>query len=307
MPDQPVGNQTPLVSVLTPSFGQARWLEDNLLSVEAQTYTQIEHVVMDGGSTDGSVDILRRHSGDGLLWVSEPDDGQSDAINRAFAASSGEIIGWLNSDDAYFGPTAVEDAVAVFLADPAVVVVYGHALLVNAEGLILQTLWVPPFDRTLLRIHDFIIQPAVFIRRSAVGLRLVDPSYDFTMDYELFLRLSRTYEFRRLDRILAIDRHHAARKSYTMLDTWTADSARLEQRYGIARGSLARFGRKTWKILARVAGAKLVTSALNEPVAFSAVRDGPAALTRRQLITPRSAMEMGDLLADGPGRPTSSP
>lgn len=294
----------PLVSVLTPSFGQARWLEDNLSSVEAQTYPMIEHVVADGGSTDGSVEILRKHSRDGLSWVSEPDGGQSDAINRAFDRSSGEIIGWLNSDDAYFGPTVIKEAVALFVADPAVTVVYGHALLVNAEGRILQALWVPPFDRTLLRIHDFIIQPAAFIRRSAVGSLLVDPSYDFTMDYELFLRLSRRHRFRRLDRLVAIDRHHPARKSYTMPETWAADSARLAQRYRIARGPLGVGARKVWKILTRVAGAKLISPALAEPVAFHAIRDGRRALARRQLITPRSAMEMGDLPAQGPGGPT---
>ena len=295
----------PLVSVLTPSFGQARWLEDNLRSVEQQTYPAIEHIVADGGSTDGSVDILRKHSRDGLSWVSEPDRGQSDAINRAFARSSGEIIGWLNSDDAYFGPTAVEDAVALFLAHPSVAVVYGHALLVNAEGRVLQTLWAPPFDRTLLRIHDFIVQPAAFVRRSAVGPELVDPSYDFTMDYELFLRLARSRTFKRLDRLVAIDRHHPARKSYTMPETWAADNARLARRYGIARGPLGGAARKTWKILARMAGAMLIPRALAEPVAFHAVRDGRRALARRQLLTRRSAMDTGDPTTGGPGMPTS--
>ena len=98
----------PLVSILTPSFNQAAWLGDNLRSVACQTYPDIEHVVMDGGSTDGSVDILRA-AGDSIVWRSEPDRGQSDAINKAFSLSHGEIIGWINSDDAYFdcrAPTA---------------------------------------------------------------------------------------------------------------------------------------------------------------------------------------------------------
>ena len=146
------------MSVLTPSFGQARWLRDNLTSVESQTYERLEHIVMDGGSTDGSVDLLASRSRPGLTWRSEPDSGQSHALNKAFALSTGEIIGWLNSDDAYFGPTVVEDAVRAFESDPGLAVVYGHALLVNAEGLVLQALWVPPFDATLLRLHDFIVQ-----------------------------------------------------------------------------------------------------------------------------------------------------
>jgi len=86
----------PLVSVLTPSFNQAAWLTDNLGSVAAQTYPAIEHVVMDGGSTDGTLDILKT-AGDRVLWRSESDRGQADAINKAFAASSGEIIGWITS------------------------------------------------------------------------------------------------------------------------------------------------------------------------------------------------------------------
>ena len=285
----------PLVSVLTPSFGQARWLEDNLRSVEAQTYASIEHVVMDGGSTDGSVRILESRSRNGLIWTSEPDRGQSDAINRAFARSSGEIIGWLNSDDAYFGPTVVEEVVRIFETEPEVGVVYGHALLVNAEGLVLQVLWAPPFSRTLLRLHDFIVQPAAFIRRELVGDNLVDESFDYTMDYELWLRLARGQRFRRLDRILAIDRHHAARKSYTMWEVGRSDLARLERRYGVAHGPIATVARKTWKIASRLIGVTLISAALDEPVVFVAVRDGRIRLLLRQVATLRASMATGDL------------
>ncbi|MGH7485372.1 MAG: glycosyltransferase, partial [bacterium] len=150
------------VSILTPSYNQARWLPDNLRSVAEQSYPAIEHIVVDGGSTDGSVQTLAA-AAPTVLWESGPDEGQSDAINKAFARSTGDIVGWLNSDDAYFGPTVVEEAVALFAADPSIAVVYGHAILVNGSGLILQVLWAPPFDRSLLRLHDFIIQPAAFI------------------------------------------------------------------------------------------------------------------------------------------------
>ncbi len=264
----------PLVSVLTPSFGQARWLRDNLTSVESQTYERLEHIVMDGGSTDGSVDLLASRSRPGLTWRSEPDSGQSHALNKAFALSTGEIIGWLNSDDAYFGPTVVEDAVRAFESDPSLAVVYGHALLVNAEGLVLQALWVPPFDATLLRLHDFIVQPAAFIRRSSVGVPLVDESFDYAMDYELWLRLSRRHRFRRLNRIVAIDRHHAARKSYTMIDVGRSDHARLEREYGVSHGPIGTVARKTWKIAARLVGATLIRAAIDEPAVFHAIRDG---------------------------------
>jgi glycosyltransferase involved in cell wall biosynthesis len=284
----------PLVSVLTPSFNQARWLVDNLRSVAAQTYPTVEHVVMDGASSDGSVDLLQRHARAGLRWQTELDRGQSHALNKAFAMSRGQIIGWLNSDDAYFGPTVIEAAVRIFEAEPDVAVVYGHALLVNAQGLVLQVLWAPPFSRTFLRLHDFIVQPAVFIRRDVLGQSLADESFDYTMDYELWLRLAQHHRFKRLDRIVAVDRHHAARKSYTMMDVGVAEHARLERQYGVASGRTGAVGRKVWKIASRLIGATLVPAAISEPVVFHAVRDGRARLFVRQVATRRAAMATGD-------------
>jgi len=290
-----VAQSGPLVSVLTPSYGQAQWLEDNLRSVEAQTYQPIEHVVMDGGSVDGTIAILERRSRSGLVWVSEPDNGQSDAINRAFARSSGEIIGWLNSDDAYFGRDVVAEAVAAFAADPSIAVVYGHGALVDARGRILHALWAPSHNPTLLRLHDYVVQPAAFVRRSVVGPLLVDPGFDFSMDYELFLRLARRHRFQRLDRIVAIDRHHAARKSYTMVATSRADHARLVERYGIAHGLIGRLGRKIWKILSRLAGVRLIPVLRAEEVVFAATgRSGRLALLRRQVAALRAGMDTGE-------------
>jgi glycosyltransferase involved in cell wall biosynthesis len=282
------------VSILTPSFGQARWLTDNLVSVERQTFANIEHVVMDGGSTDGSIEVLERHSRPALMWRSEPDEGQSDALNKAFSVSRGAIIGWLNSDDAYFGPTIVEDVVRIFEAEPDVAVVYGHGVLVNADGLVLQIQWAPPFSRTLLLLHDFILQPTAFVRREIVGERLVDDSFDFTMDYELWLRLAQRHRFKRIDRIVAVDRHHPARKSITMLDVGQADLARLQRRYGVAGGPAGGVARKAWKIAARLIGVTAIRAAVNEPVVFRAVRDRPLRLFVRQVATRRESMATGD-------------
>ncbi len=290
--------QQPLVSVLTPSFGQAKWLADNLSSVARQTYPAIEQIVMDGGSTDGSVDLLQRHARPGLAWRSEPDEGQSHALNKAFEMSRGDIIGWLNSDDAYFSATAVAEAVRVFQAKPDVAVVYGHGMLANATGLLLQALWVPPYSRSLLRLHDFIVQPAAFIRRNVLGDQFVDQSFDYTMDYELWLRLAQDNRFQRVDRILAIDRHHGARKSHVLAEVGRADHARLERRYGVAGGPVGRVGRKTWKIASRLIGTSLIRSALKETVVFDAERDAGGRLLVRQVGIPRAAMETGDDPAD---------
>lgn len=255
MGDPQAKHREPLVSVLTPSFGQARWLEDNLRSVEAQTYAPIEHVVMDGGSTDGSVGILKSRSRDGLIWASQPDRGQSDAINRAFARSSGEIIGWLNSDDAYFSSDVVARAVEVFREHPDVGVVYGHAALVNGDGMLLQVLWTPTFASTVLRAYDLICQPTVFVRRSVVGRQeFVDPAFDYCMDWELLLHLARRTRFYRLDRILSIDRHHLQRKSLTRLDLAAQDQKLIVQRYRIPRVAAWRVLRRVTTFVIRLAG-----------------------------------------------------
>ena len=196
-----------------------------------QTYPRIEHVVMDGGSTDGSVELLRRTPD--VHWRSEPDRGQSHALNKAFAASHGEIIGWLNSDDAYFDRAVVEDVVGCFQAHPEVDVVYGHAARADQRGRVSHVLWVPPFSRWLLHWKCFLVQPAVFFRRAALGDRFLDERFQFAMDWELWLRLARSSTFHRLDRVLAIDRDQPGRKINTWQAVLETDRQRLATTYGI--------------------------------------------------------------------------
>lgn len=287
-------SRQPLVSVLTPSFNQARWLVDNLRSVAAQMYPHIEQVVMDGGSTDGSVEILR-NARRNVRWRSEPDQGQSHALNKALAESEGDIIGWLNSDDAYFSTDAVESAVRLFAANPQVDVVYGHAALANADGLILQIIWVPPFNYRLLRLHNFIIQPAVFIRRAALGTHIADEAYDYAMDRELWLRLGRNHRFARLNRILAIDRHHLSRKSLSRPDLARADYSRLVAAYGVRSGLWPQMRRKPLKIAFRLVGLCLLPEAVHVPLAFGGGVDSLWRLGLRQVAVRRAAMPAGRL------------
>ena len=288
LPDRGARKPPALVSVLTPALNQGRWLSANLRSVTGQSYPTIEHVVMDGGSTDGSLDILRGASRPGLTWLSEPDIGQANALNKAFALSSGDIIGCLNSDDAYFGRDVIAEADRVFAAHPEAAVVYGHALLVDSTSRVLHVMWVPSFSSRLLRMHDFIVQPAAFVRRSALGDVLVDESYDFTMDYELWLRPAAEHRFRRLDRIVAVDRHHTARKSY-MRAPVRSDLGRLEAQYVLPRGRGLSVAVKFWKIGARLAGLRLIRAALREPAAVDLQRDCGRVLIR-QVAVPRSRM-----------------
>lgn len=288
----------PLVSVLTPSFNQARWLGDTLRSVEAQTYPYVEHVVMDGVSTDGSRQLLEQ-AGPRVRWWSEQDRGQSHALNKAFERSRGEIIGWLNSDDAYFDERVVEDVVTCFTQRPDVDVVYGHSALVNGDGLILHMIWVPPFNYELLRLHNFIIQPAAFVRRTAFGNVAVDERYEYAMDRELWTRLGRSHRFARLDRVLAIDRHHPTRKSYVRLDLAEIDTERLRVTYGIRTGALAVASQKVVKVALRLAGLSLVRR-VSGTLTFDGRHDGLFRLAVRQAVVRRVSMPAGDLASAAP-------
>jgi glycosyltransferase involved in cell wall biosynthesis len=274
----------PLVSILTPSFNQAAWLPDNLRSVACQTYPNIEQVVMDGGSTDGSVDILRA-ADDSIRWRSEPDRGQSHAVNKAFAESLGEYIGWINSDDAYFDCRVVEDVVAHFVAHPEVDVVFGHAAQIAEDGTIIWIIWVPWFSRRLLKIVNFIGQPVAFIRRSALDEPMLDETYHFSMDYELWLRLeSKGCRFDRINRITAVDRHQRARKGVTLADVLPADIARLAETHGRGYPRGKRFlswGFYAWR---RAMGALLIPRIPRE-LAFTGLRTSKWDILRRQLLS----------------------
>jgi len=274
----------PLVSVLTPSYNQAAWLADNLRSVACQTYPNIEHIVMDGGSDDGSVEILSA-AGDTVIWTSEPDRGQSHAINKAFARSRGEIIGWINSDDAYFDCQVVEDVAAYFVAHPDVDVVFGHAAQIAEDGTIIWMIWVPRFSRRLLRIVNFIGQPVAFIRRSALSDPMLDESYHFSMDYELWLRLDAAgRRFHRLNRITAVDRHQRGRKGVTMADVLQSDLGRLAQTHGrgYPRGKrILSWVYYTWR---RAMGGLLIPRIPRE-LAFTNTHTSTWAIAKRQLLS----------------------
>lgn len=278
----------PLVSILTPSFQQAEWIADNLRSVACQTYPHVEHVVMDGGSTDGTVAWLEA-AGEGVRWRSERDHGQADAINKAFAESRGDIIGWINSDDAYFDCEVIERVVRYFDAHPDVDVVFGHCAQTTADGHLIQILWAPPFDDRLMHIVNAYSQPAGFIRRSALTKPMLDVSFHFALDYELWLRLLRQgRRIGRLDRILAIDRHQPERKSSTMKDVNASDLARLAVMYGIDITPAADAERAAFYRKQRLLGAPLIPGIHRGRLAFTAPRDFKRGLWRRQVGSRRS-------------------
>ena len=182
----------PLVSIITPSYNHAAFLDETIRSVLAQDYANIEYIVVDGGSTDGSVEIIQRHAGRIAKWVSEPDEGQSHAINKGFRMASGDVVAWLNSDDLYF-PDAVSTAVRRFREQPDLGLFYGHGVFVDRDGAFVRYFTeVEPYDAFRLRnCSDYIMQPTTFFRRDALfSVGLLDESLHFTMDWDLWCRFA---------------------------------------------------------------------------------------------------------------------
>jgi len=202
-----VPDDLPLVSILTPSYNQGRFLRDCLDSVARQTYPRVEHVVVDGGSADESLEILAG-SDDAARWTSEPDRGQADAVNKAFEASTGEIVGWVNSDDGLFAVDTVARVVTAFADNPDAGVVYGDAALVDESGQIVRhhrSRW----PGGTLPLVSPLVQPATFFRRSAIelGEAVLRVDLHALLDYELWLRLRRRgVRFLHRPTVLAVDR-----------------------------------------------------------------------------------------------------
>jgi len=202
-----------LISIITPSYNQAAYLDYAMQSVLAQDYPNIEYLVIDGGSSDGSLEIIRRYAGRLAWWVSEPDAGQAEAINKGFARAKGQYIAWLNSDDLYL-PGAIGQAVALLDANPELGFVFGNALTIDAQGRLLNRLEFGDWGLEDLMAFRIICQPAVFMRRSVLEQAgYLDAAYHFMLDHQLWLRLARLAPLRHVPRDWAAARHHAAAKN----------------------------------------------------------------------------------------------
>ena len=205
----------PLVSIVTPSYNQARFLEATLRSVLEQDYPSIEYLVIDGASTDGSVDIIRRYADRLAWWVSEKDSGQSEAINKGLRRAKGEFIGWLNSDDVYL-PGAVRAAVQAFQIHPAAGLVYGDALAIDAEGKEFNRMCARPYSLTDLLSFHIICQPAAFMRRSVLErVNYLNPAYHMLMDHLLWMEMARVAPIVYIPQTWAAARYHDRAKNRT--------------------------------------------------------------------------------------------
>ena len=203
----------PLVSIVTPALNAERFIRQTIESVLTQDYPNIEYLVMDGGSTDGTVEIVKRYQ-DRLRYFSERDGGAADAINRGFVRSSGAIFAWLSADDTYL-PGAVGAAVRRFVAEPDAAVVYGQAHWTDENGKVLgEYPRSAACDDSALAKECCICQPACFLRRSAFEQAgMLDVKLHSAFDYDLWIRLSRKHRFRPVDEFLATSRMHRSNKS----------------------------------------------------------------------------------------------
>jgi glycosyltransferase involved in cell wall biosynthesis len=228
--------EKPLVSIVTPSYNQAAYLEETILSVLGQTYPRIEYILVDGASQDGSLEIIRRYEGKLAHWISEKDKGQTDAINKGFALARGEFLAWLNSDDTLL-PDAVEEAVAYLLEHPGVGLVYGDANYIDEKSRVIGKFPAAQTDLPRLRrgyVH--IPQQASFFRKALwdrVGP--LDDSFFFAMDYDLWTRLAAVSELKYLPRTWANFRLHADAKTIAADDRCWPEMLRVHYRGGGSR------------------------------------------------------------------------
>ncbi|MFZ0013675.1 MAG: glycosyltransferase family 2 protein [Acidimicrobiia bacterium] len=243
----------PKISVVTPSLNQARFLEETIESIHGQGYPNLEHIVIDGGSEDGTVDILARNDSRIAHWVSEPDAGQTDALAKGFSWATGDILCWLNSDD-LFSPTTLREVAEFFAADRDTRFVYGDSQWIDIEGNFIKPKREHRWNRFVwLNDHNYIPQPSTFwtsgLFEEVGGL---DTSFDLAMDADLWIRFSEVTRPRHSGRVWSSMRFYAEQKNTRMRERSIQEMQVIRDRYqeGSSRlaGSVRRIGARPLRI-----------------------------------------------------------
>jgi len=231
MPD---GSPWPRVSIVTPSFNQGQFIEETIRSVLLQGYPNLEYTIIDGGSTDGSTDVIRKYEQWLAYWVSEPDRGQAHAINKGWERAHGEILAYLNSDD-LLAPGALRCVAETCLAQPDAAVVYGDYDLTDEASRLIKRLPSRAYHRADLLPANYIPQSSTFIRRYAVEqVGLLDESFHMTMDYEYWVRLAMAgFKMTYVPQVLSSARITPVTKTKRLTVTFLRETLRvLDRVYG---------------------------------------------------------------------------
>ncbi|MBI5680703.1 MAG: glycosyltransferase [Methanobacterium sp.] len=248
-------NKSPLVTIITPSYNQGHFIEDTIKSIINQDYTNIEHIVMDGVSTDNTLDILKKYEKQyNLKWVSEPDDGQTDALNKGFEMAQGEIVCWLNSDDVYFDKTVISKVVGNFEKYGDVGIIYGDGVFIDENGQILSVYHaVPWFSFNRLRRYQFFFQPSSFFRKKVVKSHKLDVTINLPMDHEYYLRLVKAgFKFKHVNEILSGYRVHMNTKTKSLPEDVDSELRDVQKKYGQQFNSYYYFSRYFDKIISAI-------------------------------------------------------
>lgn len=256
-----IRNVNPLISVVTPSFNQGKYVEDTILSVLRQNYRKIQHIIMDGGSNDGTIEVLNKYRTKAEI-ISEPDKGQVDAILKGFKRARGEILTWLNSDDVYIHKNTLSKVAELFARHPHISVVSGSTVLIDSDNKLLQVYRAfPRFRLKQLMLYDYIRQPATFFRAEILQKVNLDKSLNCAFDYDFWLKLSRDYKFFMVRDILAGIRRHTDMKTIRLSDEMDKESANVVNRYrdSIHVSLIDKVAAPIYRVMNKTAGLALIT------------------------------------------------
>ncbi len=214
LPDTlPDGFPWPRISVVTPSFNQGKYIEETIRSILLQGYPNLEYIIMDGGSNDGSLEIIKKYEPWLALWVSEKDRGQSHAINKGFLSSTGDIVAWLNSDDKYV-PDAFRKVGFYFNKNVTCKCLYSNLRVIDAQNQEIGIWYARPASLESIYLENGIPQPTVFLRREILdNIGLLREDLHYCMDVEYWIRIAKEYSFCFLDELLAEFRRYSHSKS----------------------------------------------------------------------------------------------
>ncbi|WP_020401562.1 glycosyltransferase family 2 protein [Gracilimonas tropica] len=222
----------PKISIVTPSYNQVEFLERTIQSVLNQNYPNLEYIIIDGGSTDGSVDIIKKYENQLNFWVSEPDNGQTEAINKGLSKITGDIWAYLCSDDTY-EPNTLNLVAEFFSKNKSNYVLYGDCNFINERDIVTRKKTTGNFSKNKLKRKNFIYQPSVFLKKEVLEeCGLFEEDLHYTMDYEYWLRISDKYEFSYMPVPLANYRLHDASKTVDHVVKMKKEDIKVKKEYG---------------------------------------------------------------------------